>query len=432
MVDPRLLENDIIIDLPEFHAGQLQAWSARQRFTALRAGRRMGKTAMMQAIACRYLAEGKNVGWFAPSYKLLSEAYSEIAEMIHPILQSSSRMQGVMRVITGGRIDFWSLENERAGRSRKYHVVMLDEVAFAKANMMKIWDTAIKPTLLDFTGECWAGSTPNGIDTENFFWRICNETEHEFKEFHAPSHINPYLPATELDKLKETSHPLVYKQEYLAEFIDWGGEAFFSIDKLLVDGEPIPYPTKCDAVYAVLDTAVKSGQEHDGTAIVYFAVDKLRGAGLVVLDWDIVQIDGAFLESWMPSVFNQLETFAQQTGARMGSAGVFIEDASSGSILLQQGISRGWNVHKIDSGLTSVGKDERAISVSGYVTQEMVKLSEHAFGKTMIFKNASRNHFISQVTTFRIGDKDSGTRADDLLDAFVYGVAVGVGNKYGY
>ena len=162
-----------IIDLPTFHQGQLEAWNARGRFTALRAGRRMGKTAMMQAIACRKIAEGKNVGWFAPSYKLLAEAYSEISEMIAPIIKSASRMQGVIRANTGGRIDFWSLENERAGRSRKYHVVMLDEVAFAKNHsMMKIWDTAIKPTLLDYTGECWAGSTPNGIDSENFFWRI--------------------------------------------------------------------------------------------------------------------------------------------------------------------------------------------------------------------------------------------------------------------
>ena len=95
-------------------------------------------------------------------------------------------------------------------------------------------------------------------------------------------------------------------------------------------------------------------------------------------------------------------------------------------------MTRGWKTHKIDSGLTSVGKDERAVSISGYVHQEMVKISDVAYDKTLAFKNVTRNHFLSQVTTFRIGDKEAGTRADDLLDTFTYGVALGVGNKLGF
>ena len=428
-------EYDYELFLPDFHKGQQDAWDSRGRFTALRAGRRMGKTAMMQAIACRYIAEGKNVGWFAPSYKLLSEAYSEITEMIAPIIRSASRMQGVVRATTGGRIDFWSLENERAGRSRKYHVVMLDEVAFAKNNnMMKIWDTAIKPTLLDFVGDCWAGSTPNGIDPDNFFWRICNEPEHEFVDFHAPSAINPYLPAEELEKLRVTTHPLVFKQEYLAEFIDWGGQAFFSMDKLLHEGQPVHYPPTCDYVLAVMDTAIKGGQEHDGTAIIYFGFDSYSKDPwkLTILDYDVIQVDGALLESWMPSQFELLDQYQKACKARFGSQGIWIEDASTGSILLQQGANKGWQTNKIDSGLTSAGKDERAISVSTYFEQGMIKISQYAYDKLVNFKGATRNHLLSQVTTFRIGDKDAHSRADDLLDCMVYGLAITCGNREGY
>lgn len=421
------------LDLPVFHEGQMQAWNARGRFTALRAGRRMGKTAMMQAIAVRYLAEGKNVGWFAPSYKLLSEAYSEICEMLGDLVTSASRMSGVVRVATGGRIDFWSLENERAGRSRRYHVVMLDEVAFAKSNMMKIWDTAIKPTLLDYRGKCWAGSTPNGIDSDNFFWRICNEPEHEFVDFHAPTSLNPYLPADEIEKLRKTSHPLVFKQEYLAEFIDWGGEALFSLDALLVDGQALPMPTKIDAVYAVMDTAIKGGAEHDGTAIIYFGKNAFYGQKLFILDWDVIQVDANLLEHYIPQCFRRLKELADITGARFGdNAGISIEDKASGSILLQQGRARGWNVHPIDSGLTAVGKDERAMNVSGYHSTGQCKITEYAYDKVVSFKNASRNHLLSQMTTFRIGDPDANKRADDLLDCYTYGLILGCGDKWGY
>jgi hypothetical protein len=134
----------------------------------------------------------------------------------------------------------------------------------------------------------------------------------------------------------------------------------------------------------------------------------------------------------MPSVFERLEELAVATKARHGVIGSFIEDAAAGSILLQQGKSRGWKTHAIDSKLTMAGKDERAISVSGYYHQGKMKISQYAFDKVVNFKNVTRNHLITQVTGFRIGDKDAYKRADDLLDTFVYSLAIGVGNKYGY
>jgi len=422
------------IELPTLHQGQQEAYNASTRFFVIRCGRRWGKTAMMQNIACGGAVMGEKIGWFAPDYKIQSEAFREISDLLAPMIKQASKIDGIIQTYTGGRIDFWTLENDRAGRSRKYHKVFIDEAAFTKPNMPKVWSKAIKPSLLDYQGSCIAASTPNGVDSENFFWQICNQSEHGFTEYHAPTFTNPFLPAEELVKLEKENHPLVFKQEYLAEFVDWSGEAFFSLDKILVDNQPIPYPKKCDGIYAVIDTAVKGGKENDGTAIVYVAVDKYsqNPYNLIVLDWDIVQIDGAMLENWMPSVFNRLEDLARLTNARAGVVGTFIEDAAAGSILIQQGRARGWNTLAIDSKLTSVGKDERAISVSGYYHQGLIKISQFAFDKIVNFKNASRNHLITQITSFRIGDKDAYKRADDLLDAFVYSLAIGVGNKYGY
>lgn len=421
------------IELPKFHEGQQLAYNASTRFTAIRCGRRWGKTAMMQNLAVAGAAYGEKIGWFAPDYKIQSEAFREIADLLSPMIKSSSKIDGIIQTTTGGRIDFWTLENERAGRSRKYHKVFIDEAAFTKPNMPKVWQTAIKPALLDYQGSCLVASTPNGVDSDNFFWQICNQPEHGFTEYHAPTHTNPYLPSEELLKLEKENHPLVFKQEYLAEFVDWSGEAFFNIEKLLFKGRAIPMPTVCDGVFAVIDTAVKGGVEHDGTAVIYCAVNHFYGQPLIILDWDIVQIDGALLESWMPTVLDRLEELARLTGARTGTkAGVHIEDAAAGAILLQQGRIRGWNTHPIDSTLTSQGKDVRALDVSGYYHQDKIKICEYAYDKTVNFKGATRNHLITQITSFRIGDKDAYKRADDLLDAFVYSLAIGVGDKYGY
>jgi hypothetical protein len=427
----------IEVVLPTLHPGQTAAFRLRQpdgspaRFRSIRCGRRWGKTQLLETIACDGATKGQNIGVFAPDYKITAETYTEIAEILAPIKASASKIEGVIRTTTGGRIDFWTLDNERAGRSRKYHKVLIDEAAFGKPNLMRVWETAIKPSLLDYRGSAWAFSTPNGIDEENFFWRIGNQPEHGFAEFHAPSFTNPYLPADELEKLEAENHPLVFQQEYLAQWVSWAGVAFFAADKLLVDGKPVALPRICDKVFAVIDSAVKGGREHDGTFVSYWARSAHLGHPLVCLDWDVVQIDGAMLEHWIPGVFRRCEELARECRARMGSIGAFIEDAQSGSILLQQCANRGLPAQALPSTLTAAGKDNRAINASGPVYQGKVKFSGPAYEKVATFKGATRNHLWSQIISYRVGDKAAATRADDGLDTFTYAVAITLGNQEG-
>lgn len=193
-----------------------------------------------------------------------------------------------------------------------------------------------------------------------------------------------------------------------------------------------PYPAQCDAVFAVIDTASKTGTDNDATAVTYFAFERsARHTPLLILDWDIVQIEGAMLETWLPSVFARIEDLAQSCGARRDSLGAFIENKNSGTILLQQAQRRNMGATAIDSKLTAMGKDERAISVSGYVHRGNVKYTNHAFSKTTVYKRRSVNHLLDQVESFRIGNKNND-REDDLLDTFCYGIALALGNSEGF
>ena len=184
-------------------------------------------------------------------------------------------------------------------------------------------------------------------------------------------------------------------------------------------------------VFAVIDTASKTGTDNDATAVTFFAVDRVGRIPLLILDWNIVQIEGAFLETWLPEVFATLEELARFCHARCGSIGAFIEDKNSGTILLQQALRRQMLARAIDSKLTAMGKDERAISVSGYVHRESVKYTNRAFEKTVIYKRRSRNHLLDQVESFRVGDRGSD-REDDLLDTFCYGIALALGKNEGF
>ena len=346
------------------------------------------------------------------------------------------------------------MENNIAGRGRRYHRIVIDEAAFTKdgdnktdGSMMEIWEKSIKPTLYDYGGEVLVSSNSAGKNPDNFFYNICTDPQYGFEEFHATTMDNPVLPkrlqnetaeawmerrAKYLDDLKTGNDPLVYAQEHLAEFVDWAGVGFFARDKLLVNNQPVPFPTHCECVFAVMDTASKTGTEHDATAVTYFALER-HGAffPLMILDWDIVQIEGALLETWLPIVFQRLEELATQCRARMGSIGALIEDKNSGTILLQQALRRGMRATAIDSKLTAMGKDERALNVSGYVYRGQVKYTDYAFNKVSTYKRKTRNHLVDQIESFRMGDKDS-RRDDDLLDTFCYGIAVSLGNSEGF
>lgn len=421
------------VDLPPLHKGQVIIHQHKARYKVVRCGRRWGKTHFLTSCVIDDAVRGRYAGYFAPEYKFMAEAYEQAMEIVEPLKKQSSKTEGVMRLKTGGRIDFWSLENEAAGRGRKYHRVVVDEAAFAKnSTMSAIWQRAIKPTLLDYRGDAIVASTPNGIDPDNWFYQINTDASQGFVVYHAPSRTNPFLPKEELALLEEQNHPMVYKQEYLAEFIDWSGVAFFALEYLLQDNRPVQYPGFCDSVFAVIDSAVKSGSENDGTAVVYFAYSRFVGTPVTILDWDIQQMEGAVLEEWLPSVQSKLEDLAVKCGARLGVSGIHIEDKASGTILIQQAERRGLPVHPIDSKLTQFGKDERAVSVSGYVYRGLVKFSDNAYNKVTQYKGSARNHLVAQLVQFRPGDKEHARRADDLLDCFTYGVAISLGDYGGF
>ena len=416
---------------------------------AIRCGRRWGKTDWGKV----WIGDGALKGWpcgiFAPDYKRMSEVYAELEVMLSPATPSqrgSNKSEGVIRLNGGGRIDFWTLGDESAGRSRKYKRVFLDESAFTAPNMMSIWEKSIEPTLLDYRGDCVTASNTNGIDPENFLWAVCNEAKYGFIEVHEPSWNNPFVPLphsymtaeeNERDRveyyaeLRAKTPPLVFAQEYEAEFVDWSGVAFFGLDKWLDNqGNPAPLPKNCDRVFAVIDSAVKTGSENDGTAVIYLARNQYTGTPLVILDYDIVQIEGSLLDTWLTGVFTNLEHWAKVCGAREGVRGVWIEDKSSGMVLLQQARKRDLNVHPIGGAWMQLGKDERALSVSSYHYQGLIKITEAAHNKTTIYKGTSRNHLESQVAGFRMGDKKAAKRADDLLDVYCHGVALALGDQH--
>ncbi len=214
------------------------------------------------------------------------------------------------------------------------------------------------------------------------------------------------------------------------------GGSFFSENSLLLKDDvtgsylPLANPKRYHSVFAVVDSAAKTGKTNDGVGVVFIAKSTAFDPPIAILDWDLKQIEGALLIEWLPTVFQRLEELSQETEALLGSAGVWIEDKSSGIVLLQQADKLSQNVHAIDTRLTAMGKAERAINISGYVHSGRVKLTKRAYERVVTYKGRTRNHLLAQILDFRAGGKDMGE--DDLLDCFSYSVALGLGNSEGF
>ena len=431
------------IDLPKLHSAQKNIYSAfGEKNTGwrggIRAGRRFGKSTLLETVAANWVLNGDRVGWFTPNYKYLKPSFKRVSRILAPAKRSSSLVDMEFESLTGGAFEGWTLEDDNAGRSRFYDWVVIDEAGLVQRGLGDIWEQAILPTLLDRNGNAIIAGTPKGISDESFFWSVFNTDRFgTWDKFHAPSDRNPHLSPLAMAAFKKQLSPLAYQQEILAEFVDWSGTAFFKSESFLVPdatGElrPVPMPERLESVFAVIDTALKDGKDNDCTAVTYFGRELYGGHPLTVLDWDYVQIEGYTLQSWLPGVFARLAELSELCGARSGSAGAYIEDKGSGTVLLQCAASHGWDATAIPSGFTAAGKDGRAVAVSGHVSSGSVKFSQPAYDKMVTVKGVTKNHLWSQVTSYHLADPDAARRADDCFDTLVYGIGLALGNQEGF
>lgn len=204
--------------MAEPHEGQSKVLEEAKRFNVLCCGRRWGKSAMAVNLLAETALEGYPAGYFTPTYKLLDGTYNECLLALDKVIKRKHEHQFI-ELITGGRIEFWSLENEMAGRSRKYKRAVSDEVAFTK-NMWKSWTEGIRATLTDYKGDAWFLSTPRG---KNDFYKLFmrgKQGEHNWASWQMSTYTNPYIDKEEIDDAKNDLPPLAFSQEYLAEFND--------------------------------------------------------------------------------------------------------------------------------------------------------------------------------------------------------------------
>jgi hypothetical protein len=217
---------NIEVVIPKLHAAQKAIVEESARFNAVQCGRRFGKTTLGKDRLIAKPLEGKPAAWFAPTYKLLSEVFDSVESILGPAIESSNKQLKEIKLVTGGCIDFWSLEDHNAGRGRKYASVVVDEAGIVP-HLKEVWQQAIRPTLTDYKGEAWLLGTPKG---RNFFHECYTKGQDSqqslWKSWRRGSVDNPLLDPTEIEDARRELPKAVFDQEYRGIPADDGGNPF--------------------------------------------------------------------------------------------------------------------------------------------------------------------------------------------------------------
>ena len=208
-----------IIELPTLHENQIKVIQNPKRFKVIVAGRRFGKTRLSILYSIKTAMNGGRVWFIAPTYNMTQDSYREFKHFASQIPNTNIReVEKRIEFSGGGFIQCKSGDKPDRLRGAGLDLVILDEVAFMKKD---VWEV-IRPTLTDRQGEAIFISTPNGMGTWFHELTMKAETLNNWAVFRFTSFDNPYIAKEEIEGAREELGSLVFSQEYLAEFTEFG------------------------------------------------------------------------------------------------------------------------------------------------------------------------------------------------------------------
>jgi hypothetical protein len=254
----------IRIQVTEPHPAQAEIIRGRSRFNVFVCGRRFGKTRLALIRSLKpVIQKHLPVAYFAPTYKMLTEFWREAVELYKPVIIEMNKAEHRFSVIGGGSFQMWSLDSADTVRGRKYALALIDEAAMV-ANLEDAWNAVIRPTLTDYEGGADFYSTPKGLGFfHSLYARGDNDEFPDWTAFHFPSVANPYISASEVETAREELPADIFRQEYLAEFIQGEGAVFRNITANLYKGGDAAKDHKDHTLVAGVDW----GQVNDFTVI---------------------------------------------------------------------------------------------------------------------------------------------------------------------
>ncbi len=227
------------VNLYKPHAKQLEIHSALDevgKYYFVSIGRQFGKTLLGENQALKWAIEnqGWKIAWISPTYKQCKKVFTEMNRALDgcPMVSSVNHSDLVFTIDTKSTIQFYSAEAYDTIRGETFDAGVGDEMAFWKP---EAWNEVIKATLL-VRGKKWLGmSTPKG---KNYFYGLIKlaDVTDNYRSFYGTSYDNPYIDPQEIEDARLSLPDHIFRQEYLAEFLEDASSVFRNIPEAIKKG----------------------------------------------------------------------------------------------------------------------------------------------------------------------------------------------------
>jgi hypothetical protein len=206
----------MIIDLKllPLHPAQQRIIKEAKRFNVLKCGRRFGKTTICEELITDKIIDQLPIAYYSPTYKDLFNVWSRIKHVLQPITISKDETVKQLKVLGGGTLDMWSMEDPDSGRGRKYARVIIDEAEKAR-HLEQAWQATIRATLADYKGDCWFLSTPRFGST--YFKKLAKMEGDDWQSWTFTTYDNPFIDPLEIDSARQQLDESTFRCEFLAE-----------------------------------------------------------------------------------------------------------------------------------------------------------------------------------------------------------------------
>lgn len=201
-----------------------------KRFKIASCGRRFGKTYMAVNEIVKFANENRNVNtvWCSPTYRQSKLAFDIILKNFKGAFKSHTKNPMQFTWFNGSVTKFNSTESGDTLRGDSVHMLVIDEASMVDE---EVWTNVLRPMLSDTNGKAIIISTPKGINSwfHNLYVRGQDPEYQDYESFKFPTSANPYIPQEEIEEVKRSLPSDVFKQEYLAEFLEDGGQVFRNV-----------------------------------------------------------------------------------------------------------------------------------------------------------------------------------------------------------
>lgn len=229
------------------HQGQQEILLCNAREIVICAGRRFGKSVICAYIALRTVLNADDIGkpvkiWIvSPTYDLSQKVFSYLVQWFLKVVPSqrggvSYRPFPQIKTARGSLVQCKSAENPTGLLGEELDLLIIDECSRIKK---EIWETYLMATMLSRKGKAFFISTPFG---KNWFYDQWMLSREENAAFQFASSTNPENTSEELERIRKKIPEDVYKQEYLAQFLDAGANVFRNLKRCIFNCLEPPIP----------------------------------------------------------------------------------------------------------------------------------------------------------------------------------------------